>query len=230
MLALFLVGTSGVLTGCDEHHCVQEVAAETLCTTATPSSTLPTTSVSGDVVETARSFVGRFQWVSLDLLGGGNSDFCWCAKNGTKVDANAKDARMNCWEMVLLAGLGSGKIDLHTIYEEGASDCLYCDDERMVDRVEEYLGYDGAILVYDGDKIDMLDNLLLVGGETIFFNRLDWTPGHVALAVGEGDKLVSLWSGPNGINSVQETTIGEIMTWQGEEIQAVKVGYPRWWP
>lgn len=219
-----------MLTGCEEHHCVQKVASETLCTTVTPPPTSPVTPVPGDVVGTAKSFVGRFQWVQLDLPGGGNSDFCWCFKKGTEVDVGATKARMNCWEMVLLAGYEAGVIDQSTIYEEGGSQCLYCDDTQIVARVEEYLGYDDAILVYDGDRVDMLDDLLFVGGETIFFNNLGWDPGHVALAVGEGDKIVSLWNGPNGISSVQETTVREIMEWKGEKVTAVKVGYPRWWP
>jgi hypothetical protein len=230
VLTLFLLAIGGILVACEEHHCVQEATSEALCTTATPLSTISSTPTTENVVETAKSFVGRFQWEPLDYVDCKRDDFWWCLKHGTKVDSDAQNARMNCWEMILLAAHEAGKLEQNAVYVEGSSDCLYCDGPRLYSRVEDYLGYDDALLIYAIDERELPKNLKFVGGEIVFFNKLDWHDGHVAIATGDEDKVISLWYGLNGTRSVQETSVREIMEWKGKLIEAVKVGYPRWWP
>ncbi len=105
---------------------------------------------------------------------------------------------MNCWEMVLFAGYKAGEIDQDWIkgfYETASA----AQDPNQ--SIWEQLGAFDARSESDYTP---------ESGDFIFFaEEGDSYPGHIALSLGQSG-VISLWTGPDGTNSVQRTTINKI--------------------
>jgi hypothetical protein len=184
-----------------------------------PENTSGSTTSGDDIEDIARQNVGKKTWCNpthCDLDGNGtreteNDFYSYFVDD----DYSRKIITMNCWELVLYASLISGIID------EAWIDNFYntaWNSQDPNESIWSQLGADSAT-PYSGNANS---------GQVVFFNdQTDFNncPGHVASSLG-GNQVVSLWNGPNNDDSVQITTIEEIVQMMGGAVDVTVGDWP----
>ncbi|MFD3164982.1 WXG100 family type VII secretion target [Herpetosiphon sp. NSE202] len=125
------------------------------------------------------------------------------------------DWNMNCWEFVLYIGVLSGDLslaELDAIYTKvfNEANAVNADavakDERVHTTLAQGLGHSQRQAWCEGEPIPE--------GSIVFFEQNGKPLEHVAYATGReingSPEIISLWNQPNGITSVQFTTIAEL--------------------
>jgi hypothetical protein len=149
----------------------------------------------------ATSYEGDYEWKNPVNQDGTINDFYNYFVNG--VGEYGDIETMNCWEMVLKANYDSGVIDADWI-KEFYNTANSSDDPNA--SIWNQLG-----------ASDATSNKPAYGNVVFFTQKGYDVPGHVALSLG-GNKVVSLWTGPDGKTSVQITTTDAIAKMMGGSV------------
>ena len=140
------------------------------------------------VVEGALELKGKLEWTMPAYNQEGcDNDFFEFVKNSEPL---GEKSRMNCWEAVIYSAVQGKVFDperLAGIFEDIYSDMDYDETIRSLLNVDERQPAD--------THPPQAGDIILMYGMA-----------HVALSLG-GDRVLSLWDGPNGLHCLQETTI-----------------------
>jgi hypothetical protein len=166
----------------------------------------------------AQSFVGNYEWKNPS-----DNDFFEYFVNGQGDEASI--VTMNCWETVLFSAYKTNRIEKDWIKD------FYDTAVKASDPTASIWDQLGASTAQSISDYSTAEN-----GDLIFFTPVTSSgtqpyPAHVALSLGSGE-VISLWYGPNNDDSVQKTTIAELvdMMKNGSGFADVNVsaGHPFW--
>lgn len=171
----------------------------------------------------AEGQVGQLSWAPFDSKLAASSpekmhsDFTrWVLAGGPEPDALS--GRMNCWEMVLFGAYRAGYISfprMQEIYDRAVVSYNVGGAKTVPDAVERELrGANGEHVFTPGDA----GSPQPLAGDMVIFNRAG---NHAAISTGTvtatGDhEVISLWTQPDRINTVQRTTIEALVAIVGD--------------
>ena len=142
------------------------------------------------VAKSALGLKGKLNWTLPAMNASGRqNDFEDFIRKESPLKATAN---LNCWEAVIFSAMESGVLDpasVHAAFKEN----IYTDFQYN-NQVEDWMCGE------DPRPYDSPDDAK--PGDVILF----YGTAHVALSLG-GDRVMSLWDGPDGDSTFQETTI-----------------------
>jgi hypothetical protein len=145
------------------------------------------------VVKSALNLKGKLHWslpaFNAEAKSNDFQEFLWKGK------AMDSDSRINCWEAVIFAAMEAGVLSGDSVLESFKPN-RECAAEYNLQIKDWMLGDNPRS--YNSPKDAKPGDIILFYGTA-----------HVAVSLG-GDRVMSLWSGPNGDWSFQETTISAL--------------------
>jgi len=121
---------------------------------------------------------------------------------GTGSGPATPSSTMNCWESVMWAAYLTGAVSASWI-KKFYTDALAQPDANTA--AYQQLGWSTALPTYDPGK-----GRVPTTGQIVFYrDGSSGVPGHMAIYMGNG-QIMSLWTKPNGVDSIQQVGITEI--------------------